>query len=25
MNNYKWLEKVASHHKEWVKTIQKMG
>jgi DNA-directed RNA polymerase specialized sigma24 family protein len=25
MNEYKWLEKVASHHKEWVKTIQKMG
>jgi len=25
MNKYKWLEKVAAHHKEWVKTIQKMG
>jgi DNA-directed RNA polymerase specialized sigma24 family protein len=25
MKEYKWLEKVASHHKEWVKTVQKMG
>ena len=22
---YKWLEEVAKHHKEWVNTIQKMG
>lgn len=25
MSNYKWLERVAEHHQEWVKTIQKMG
>ena len=25
MNQYKWLEEVAKHHKEWVNTIQKMG
>jgi len=25
MDNFKWLEQVAKHHKEWVKTIQKLG
>lgn len=25
MTDFKWLEKVAVHHKEWIKTIQKMG
>jgi DNA-directed RNA polymerase specialized sigma24 family protein len=25
MDNFKWLEKVAKHHKEWIKTIQKLG
>ena len=25
MDDFKWLEQVAKHHKEWVKTIQKLG
>lgn len=25
MDNFKWLEKVAKHHKEWIKTIQSHG
>mgnify|MGYP000847385427 CR=1 FL=1 len=25
MDNFKWLEQVAKHHKEWIKTIQKLG
>lgn len=25
MDNFKWLEKVAKHHKEWIKTIQSLG
>jgi DNA-directed RNA polymerase specialized sigma24 family protein len=25
MSNYKWLEQVAKHHKEWVETIHKLG
>jgi DNA-directed RNA polymerase specialized sigma24 family protein len=25
MDNYKWIEKVAQHHKEWVEIIHKLG
>jgi len=25
MDNYKWLEQVAKHHKEWVEVIHKLG
>jgi DNA-directed RNA polymerase specialized sigma24 family protein len=25
MSNYKWLEQVAKHHKEWVEVIHKLG
>jgi DNA-directed RNA polymerase specialized sigma24 family protein len=25
MDNYKWLEQVAKHHKEWVEVIYKLG
>lgn len=25
MDNFKWLEKVAKYHKEWIKTIQSLG
>ena len=25
MSNYKWLEQVAKHHKEWVEIIHKLG
>ena len=25
MDNYKWLEQVAKHHKEWVEVINKLG
>jgi DNA-directed RNA polymerase specialized sigma24 family protein len=25
MDNFKWLEQVVKHHKEWIKTIQKLG
>jgi DNA-directed RNA polymerase specialized sigma24 family protein len=25
MDNYKWLEEVAKHHKEWVEVIHKLG
>lgn len=25
MDNFKWLEKVAKHHKKWIQTIQSLG